>query len=165
MKNLFIALIAVVPMVSMATSSQNITFKGDKAESLILSLLLSGFQGTPHGNDRSLKIENLVTVQGIAQHECDDEEVTCGFRLPGGIQSAEQNGKTIGTTESVQLFNTLVKIVDPVVAAKNINNTDAAMGRVYTEYGQIKCLWKLSKGNPYVIQNATCTFSVPNYQG
>ncbi len=109
-RNLFITLAAMVPMIALA-NTQKVTIKGDKAESVILSLLLSGFQGDLKEKSRSLKIDSLVTVVGHGQHECDDEEVLCGFSLPGGIQTAQQKGKDIETTESVQVFNTLNKIV------------------------------------------------------
>lgn len=163
-RNLIITVVALVPMISMADNTKKITLKGAKAESLILGFLLSGVEGQHQDKKRFLAIDNLTTVYGYAQHECDDEEILCGFKLPGGLQSVQQNGKIIETTEAVQLFDLLTKIVDPILAAKQIENTDAAMGRSYTDYGKINCSWKLSNGSPYNIQNATCEFDVSDYQ-
>jgi hypothetical protein len=162
-RNLIITLIAVVPMMSLATTTQKVTLKGEKAEALIQSLLMSGFEGEMKEKSRSLKVDSLVTVQGSGRHECDDEDVTCGFNIPGGIQTAQQKGKDIEPTEEIQLFNTLNTTVDPILAAKGIENGDAAMGKSYSDYGSIKCSWTLSKGGPYLIQKATCTLEVPDY--
>lgn len=138
-----------------------VMLKDKKAEAVIASLLISGAQAQVRGSDRSLEIDELSTVLGIGQHECDDDGALCGFVVPGKIHSASQHGTPIELNEQVQLYKTLVQIVDPVFAGHKIDNTDGGMGRFYSEYGQIKCSWKLVDSKGYTVNNAKCAFTIP----
>ncbi len=116
MKSLaMIITLSLFPLISMASPTGRVSITGEKAEALTLALLNSGFKGEVKAGVRTLKVESLVLVQSIAQHECDDlDNISCGFSLPASIQSAKQAGKDIDATESVQLGETLGKIVDPI---------------------------------------------------
>ena len=155
-----IIILTLAASLTAKASDQKVTITGAKAEAVIASLLFSGVDTKIKGSSRSLQLDELTTAYGVAHHECDDEEVICGFNVPGSIQAASQYGQNIELTEQVQLFWTLSKIVDPIFARQQIQNQDAAMGRLYTEYGKIQCRWNLYYNGTHKVKDATCEFNI-----
>ena len=165
MKNSMILVLAALilcPILSFSQTTTKIAIKGKGAEKLARALLLSGFNAETDKNGvRTLKVDALVTKIGIAQHECDDEEsVICGFNLPAGIQTATQNGNPINVEEEVQLTETLGQLIDPIFAAKGIENTESGMGRSYEDYGKITCTWKVLPQSHFPIAGARCVVEI-----
>lgn len=158
-----IATLSLFPLISMASPTETISITGKKAEALTLALLNSGFNGEVKAGVRTLEVDSLVLVKGIAQHECDDlDNVSCGFNQPASIHTAKQAGKDIEAQESVQLAEALAKIVDPFLASKKINIADSGMGKTYSDYGNISCSWKVLNRTSFPIVNARCVLQVPN---
>jgi hypothetical protein len=165
LKSNFMILVAVafLPVGLMASPTVTISIQGKNAEALSLALLNSGFTAEVKGQVRTLNVDSLVMVQGISKHECDDLEYAyCGFTVPANVHTAQQSGQDVPVQEAVQLSDTLKRVVDVVLAANKINNTDSEMGKLFSDYGKISCSWKVLDKTPISISNASCALEVPN---
>lgn len=147
MKNLIAKTLSLMLVLGfIATSAQAGTkVTGDRAVTLILALIRSGFDVEIEKDIRTRKISqaHIVTVTSLG-HDCDEAtDSLCGLGGVKRISDSTQKGKAVNVTDETALISAL----------SVMNSTsDSGMGHHYQDFGTVSCQWKISNPEKYPVQ-------------